>query len=63
MQRPGQTVRTEGQYRIVELIEIHLDDTREVLGYNVFGPDIDGRFLYDREAADSAVDKLSAARR
>lgn len=57
MKRHGNTVHSEGPYRIVELIEIYQDGSRVLLGYNIVGPDSPGH-LYTLEEALLRLDEL-----
>jgi hypothetical protein len=56
MQRRGNVVRKEGPYSIVEVLNVRLDGTAEVAGYNLIGPGADSSWL---ESIESAIGKMN----
>lgn len=59
MAQLGDVVSSKGRFRVVEMVEVYLDDTREVVGYVIVGPGADSKWMYSSiEAALSAIEKL-----
>lgn len=59
MAQLGNAVSSKGRFKVVELVEVYLDDTREVIGYVIVGPGADSNWSYSTiEAALSAIDDL-----
>lgn len=60
MKERGKTIRAVGPYYIAELVEVYLDGTRDVLGYNVIGPGADSSWLHTEDEAHAALDRFVA---
>ncbi|KAA0995496.1 MULTISPECIES: hypothetical protein [unclassified Pseudomonas] len=59
MQR-GAAVYTKGKFTVYERVMIHLDNTREVVGYQLIGPGADSTWIYDLDSAIAAADDLDS---
>lgn len=58
MAQRGNVVHSVGRFSVVELVEIRIDDTREVIGYVILGPGADSTWMYGFEEAIAAADQL-----
>lgn len=59
MAQLGNVVSSKGRFQIVEMVEVYLDDTREVVGYVIDGPGADSKWMFPSiEEAMSAIEKL-----
>lgn len=55
----GNVVSSKGRFNVVEMVEVYLDDTREVVGFVIVGPGVDSAWLYSTvEEALSAIDDI-----
>lgn len=58
MRENGKVVRSEGPYKIVEVVETYKDGTKEVIGYVLLGPGSDSTWLFSLESAIERLDSL-----
>lgn len=56
----GAAVYTKGKFTVYERVVIHIDNTREVVGYQLIGPGADSTWLYDLDSAIAAADELDS---
>lgn len=55
----GNVIHSAGRFSVVEVVEIHLDGGREVIGYVITGPGADSSWLYGSlEEAIAAAEEL-----
>ena len=59
----GSAVYTKGKFTVFEIVELDLDDNREIVGYQLVGPDAESTWLYDLRSAISAADYLETKRK
>jgi hypothetical protein len=56
----GAAVYSKGKFTVYERVQTHLDDTKEVVAYELVGPGADSTWLYDLDAAIADADRLDA---
>lgn len=59
MRKLGNTIKSGDGYQIIELIEVRMDGTPVVIGYNITGPNVDNTWIYDNAQAHAKFDELT----